>query len=67
MFKVSLYYLKHSSHFLNKTTLKQNLMSKNAQILASDFGKPQNWETFPNLTNFEISGVFVNKFDLKLS
>ena len=31
--------------------------AKDAQISESDFGKPQNWETFRYLSDFEFSGV----------
>ena len=40
---------------------------KNVQIMDSEFGKPQNWDTFPWLSNFRFSENILNKFNSKSS
>ena len=43
------------------TSSKLKIGQKNAQILESDFGKPQNWESFLYLSNLKFLGVICDK------
>ena len=48
--------------------LSAEVWAKNSQISKSgNFGKLQNWKTFPYLMNFKISKLFINKFGLTQS
>ena len=42
-----------------ETSFKLNIGQNYAQILESDFSKPQNWKTSPSLSNFKFSGVIM--------
>ena len=49
--------------YVTKTSYEVFLVKyglKNAQILESDFGKLQNWETFVILATSIFQGLFVN-------
>ena len=57
------------SEIFDLNVLVSQILTKNAQIWESDFGKPQNWGNFPFLTlaTSNFLGLFVIKFDSKSS
>ena len=52
--------LKDLSHKTSCDVIQVKQWQKNAQILQTDFGKPQNWETFSCIINFKFSGIICN-------